>query len=292
VKRILKPRIKEFLEWKDRSEKELEKRFEIEKSYLKSQVNSLKLYTSWLKPYLIAAEQLKMKEPGKYPSLVKAFNTIILQLVLLGKKSLNIPAAVTAKELPPKFDRINFKRKYYSCVVIEFVFRGIPSRISQQAHYVFGGRAEVNFKAYALNDDELELLNKKLSEESIEESLKLIEGVTTESLEQIKEDIEYFLSEEKKPEEKEKKEGNVNPFYALIGGYNKKPEEKKEEVKVVKKDSYEESLLRALAETQAKETCYTIFDVYKKAHGMASLPIPPEFEEKPEESGWEKALNI
>src|SRR3989344_7557519 len=40
VKRILKPRIEEFLEWKKRSEAELKKRYEIEKSYLKNQLNS------------------------------------------------------------------------------------------------------------------------------------------------------------------------------------------------------------------------------------------------------------
>jgi len=55
VKRILKPRLHEFLEWKKRSEVELRKRFEIEKGYLKSQVNSLKLYTRWVKPYIVSA---------------------------------------------------------------------------------------------------------------------------------------------------------------------------------------------------------------------------------------------
>lgn len=293
VKRILKPRVQEFLEWRNRSEKELNKRFELERSYLKSQVNSLKLYTSWLRPYLMAAEQLKMQESGRYPALVKAFNTVILQLVLLGKTELNIPGAVTAKQLPPKFDRIKFKRKYYSCVVVEFVFRGIPSRVSQQAHYAFGGRATVNFKAYALNEQELAMLDKKLTEDSIEEGLKLIEGVTTESLGQIKEDIDHFLAGDEKKEE-EKKGEDVNPFFALFGGYNKKPEKKESiEIKIdkVKKDNYEESLLRALAEGGAKESCFSVFDIYKKAHGMASHP-PPELEEieTKREEGWPERL--
>src|SRR3990167_9207846 len=43
VKRILKPRVQEFFEWKKRSEIELKNRFEIEKTYLKSQVDALKL---------------------------------------------------------------------------------------------------------------------------------------------------------------------------------------------------------------------------------------------------------
>src|SRR3989344_621862 len=61
IKRILRPRIQEFNIWLGQSEKELRKRYELEKSYLKSQVNSLKLYARWAKPYLRAAQQLEMK---------------------------------------------------------------------------------------------------------------------------------------------------------------------------------------------------------------------------------------
>ena len=61
VKRILKPRVQEFFEWKKRSEQELRKRFEIEKTYLKSQVAALKLQSKWAKPYLKAAEKLTHK---------------------------------------------------------------------------------------------------------------------------------------------------------------------------------------------------------------------------------------
>src|SRR3989338_4932417 len=60
VKRILKARLEEFNEWEKNSEKELRKRFNIERSYLKSQVASLKYYTLWVKPYLVAAQKLGM----------------------------------------------------------------------------------------------------------------------------------------------------------------------------------------------------------------------------------------
>ena len=58
VKRILKPRIHEFNIWVTNSEQELRKRYEIEKTYLKSQVSSLKIYSRWAKPYLKAAQEL------------------------------------------------------------------------------------------------------------------------------------------------------------------------------------------------------------------------------------------
>lgn len=285
VKRILKPRVAEFLEWKKRSEAELKKRYEIERAYLKSQVGALKLYTRWTKPYLRAAAQLEMKET-KRPALVTVFNTMLLELALFGKNEVDVKEeAIEEKSLPLQFSKVKLRRKYYSCILVDFYFRGVPRRISpQQAHYTFGGRTEVTFKAYALNDDELKLLEKRLAESDINDALKLVEQTTGESLEQLREDIEYFLKEENE-EKEEKKTSDVNPFAALLGLYEKKEKsEKKEEEKQgkkktrkIRKDNYVESVVRKLAEKNARETCFKIFDVYKKAHAMPSHP-EPEFE--------------
>ena len=88
VKRILKPRILEFNHWLEQSEKELKKRYEIEKNYLRSQVNSLKLYSRWAKPYLKAAQELESQDLGREPALVKTFNTILLELTLFSKRKI------------------------------------------------------------------------------------------------------------------------------------------------------------------------------------------------------------
>jgi len=288
VKRVLKPRVREFLEWKKRSEMELKKRFEIEKQYLKSQVNSIKLYSRWAKPYLVAAEKLRMQEKKRETNLVDVFNTMLLELTILGKKEIDVFQETVHKNLPYEFRKLSekMKRKYYQCVLVEFVFRGIPQRVSaQQSHYAFGGRVEVYFKGYCLNEDEIALLNEKLGESDIEDALKLIEGTTTESLDQLREDIEYFLKtdEEKALEEKEKKKSeDVNPFAALFGFYGKKkPKEDKEQSKLeklkqkgVKKDNYSESLIRELGEQNSAEDCFNVFDIYKKAHQMPSHPSP------------------
>src|SRR3989338_437534 len=92
VKRILKARLMEYNEWEKNSEKELRKRFNIERSYLRSQVASLKHYTNWVKPYLVAAKKLGMKEfttsSGKYPSpnIVNSFSNMEIHLGLFGMK--------------------------------------------------------------------------------------------------------------------------------------------------------------------------------------------------------------
>ena len=290
VKRILRPRVLEFGDWLEHSEKELRKRYELERSYLQSQVNSMKLYARWAKPYLRAAQQLEVKEVGSEPALVKAFNTILLELILRGKQKIKPQEEALSGMLPKEFERLKIKRDYYFCTLVEFKFRGIPQRIAQQAHYAFGGRAEISFKAYVLNSEELEKFEEELEASDVEDVLKLIEGATGESLEKIQDEINFFLEEkdekEMREQESEKSEekstDQSNPFVALVGGYGKPGAEtgtRKDSGKKTgktkswwpEKESFaEEASLRPLAEEKAKETTFKIFDTYKKAHGMPS----------------------
>jgi hypothetical protein len=264
VKRIVKQRIHEFNTWVKESEGELRKRYELEKNYLRSQVNSLKLYSRWVKPYLHAAQQLEQRGQGTNPDLVKTFNTILLELVLLGKQEI---------KPPEEFGEMKTRRKYYSCVLIDFYFRGIPRKFTQRGDYTFGGRTEVTFNGYALNEDEIEKLKKELDNSDIADVLKLIEGSTGESLEKLQEEINFFLEE--KEEEKEKKKDDSNPFLAIIGHYEKKEnkaEEKSNKEEKIKPDNwFEENHLRKDAASAAKEKAFDMFDIYKKAHGMNSF---------------------
>lgn len=283
VKRILEPRIEEFLKWKELSEVELRKRFNIEKNYLKSQVNMLQLYSRWVKPYLKAASQLEMKDTGRNPAVVTAFNTLWLELTLFGKRKLEFEEAVISKDIPKGVKKP--KREYFSCVLVDFLFRGIPQKVGQ--HYVFGGRANVSFRAYALNNEELDLLEQELKKSDIEDIFRLMEGGTTESLDEMKKDIDYFLNKEdiEEKEKEEKKSNDANPFSALFSfrksrkeEEEKKEKDKKKEIKIeeIKKDSYVEGIIRKIASDSASESCFNVYDVYKKAHGMASHDSPWE----------------
>lgn len=288
VQRILRPRILEFNDWIEHSEGELRKRYAIEKSYLGSQVNSLKLYARWAKPYLRAAAQLEMKTEGmdKNPALVKAFNTILLELTLLGKQEIKPKEEAISGRFPRELEKIDYKREYSFISVVEFNFRGIPQRVSQQSHYAFGGRAEVHFKSYVLNSEEFEKFKEQLEISEVEDVLKLIEGSTGENIKQIQDEIDFFLKEDEpksQSEGKSKSGDSSNPFVALVGGYEssgvktedkgkgKKEEKKKPEEWWPEKENYiEQKILRPFAEEQAKEKTASLFETYKKAHGMAA----------------------
>jgi len=269
VKRILTPRVKEFNHWVVQSEKELLRRYEIQRNYLKSQVASLKLYSRWVKPYLKAAQQLQMKDPGREPDLVNMFNTIRMELTLLGKSKLNIEKSAASGDIPLNFKKMKPKRDYHSCILVDFNFRAIPRQ------GVFVGKSQITFRAYSLNDDELKKFEQELEKSDINDVFALIQGATDESLDQLKEDINNFLEEPEK--EKQKPKDESNPFKALIGGYNKKEKkqntvDKKEKIidKVRPDDWKEKTHLRKISAETAQDICFKLFNLYKKAHGMPS----------------------
>jgi len=285
VKRVVKSRINEFNVWLKESERELAKRYEMERKYLKSQVNSVKLYSRWAKPYMRSALQLEMKDNSSNPELVKTFNSILLELTLLGKSKLDVKSAAAEGTLPKEFAKLRPKkdfRDYAAYIVVDFKFRGIPQKTSPyQQHYVFGGRAEVTFTAYALNDEEIAVVKKQLAESDMGDALELIHGSTEGSLEEMQKDIDEFLNEEDIAEKKaaEKPKDTSNPFAALLGLYDKKGEKVAAKAaedsgklnRIPDKDKeLEKEYLRPMVSKTAVETAFSIFDIYKKAHGMAS----------------------
>ena len=279
VKRILKPRIHEFNIWAKHSHNELDKRYKIERTYLKSQVNSLKIYSRWARPYMKAAQDLEMGEAGRNPAMVKMFNSMLLELTLLGKHKLDIGEEAKLGNFPEFFSKEKFLKSvnetYHPCVLVDFNFRGIPNKTQQG--FVVGGKAEITFRAYALTGSEIEKIDEELKKSDINSALGLIEGTTDESLGNLQEDIDYFLSEEEEDEKEKRPKDTSNPFLALIGGYNPKgakKEEKKQKPKVSSPNLkwYEKEYFFPTITTSAKETAFGLFEIYKKAHGMASFP--------------------
>ena len=268
VKRILQQRVGEFFRWIPESEKELRKRYEIEKSYLRSQYNTVQLYARWAKPYLEAANKLEQRA-SPTAALVTAFNTVLFELVILGEAEYKPEDDVNKGDLPKVFKTASL-RKYLPIIIIEIKFRSVPERAGQQG-YGFRGRFEAVFTSYALNQDELKILKEEVEKDNFADIFALING-TTESLSQIKEDIDKFLSEDnedKKPE-KEERGDDTNPFSALFSFFKKeKPkEEKKDFSKGIPGDTEMEKAVRNQAIVKARQECRKIYDLYKKAHNM------------------------
>ena len=271
VKRILKSRLNEYLKWKGYSEKELTKRYNIEKSYLKSQINSLKHYTAWVKPYLIAAKKLGMANFStasgmSNPNIVNLFNNMEIQLSLFGKKELK------PERVNPAFRGLKLDKKYYSCIEVEIKFRTVPRAAQSQQGlvYVHSGRTELNFRAYSFSEKELEEINKL----QVEEDLELIEGMTDVSLKEIQEDIEHYLGKPEKEEEKKKEKIKFpSPFSGITEGFKQALKPLSYAAKIFKfkpalDKGFKEEQIKGAAKKQAEALLYVLYDVYKKSHGM------------------------
>ncbi|MGV8131743.1 MAG: hypothetical protein ACP5N7_06615 [Candidatus Pacearchaeota archaeon] len=292
VKKILIQRAEEFFLWIKESYSSLKQRYEIERNYLKSQVNMLKLYAKWVKPYLVAAQKLQQNYESKNAALVTAFNTMILELKLIATSPYDIKDDVAAGLLPDLFN--NYKgREYHKVLVLELDFRGIPQRVSQRGDWSFGGKVDIKFTSYALNEQELKVLNNELNKDDLKSVLGLVEGATKESLDQIDKDIRALTEgkedEEIDKEDKQKKEDAIRKkeekakgddfgLKALFSAFKikKKEKEKFDEKKTVNPapDNEYEKVVRSQCAIDSRSMCFTIFDTYKKAHGMPSHASP------------------
>src|SRR3989344_5136998 len=236
VKRILAPRLQEYLAWEKLSEAELTRRYKIEKSYLKSQVNSLKLYSQWARPYLKAAQQLTASD-YRTPNLVSIFNNMQVQLSVFGKKEAR-PSDVIRTPVPfvkNKYAAIKLDKRLYACVEVTMVFRTIPHTITRGetgTHYAQGGKVYMKFRAFGLDQDEV----KAVEEEELYQGLELIQSMTKESLESIQDEISKYIDrDENFPEAKEEKLERLQELLNTIDD-KKTAERVQKEIKELKKE--------------------------------------------------------
>jgi hypothetical protein len=256
VKSLLEKKLAEYLQWRKYSESELRKRYSIERNYLKSQIDSLKLYTKWARPYLRASQKLGMKEIGESklpnPDIVAAFNNMQMELSLFAKREIKPSSAF------PSYSKLEFDDKYYACLQVDFKYRTVPQSVKsgQSTHYAHLGTVDVYFTAYAMTDKEIE----KIEKEEVFEDMALVENLTDVSLKDLQDDIDKYMGKEEKP--KEEKEPFPNPFKGIS--------EMLKPIKLFKRKAgkYEIAKVREAANNAAKQNCLIIYDVFKKAHHM------------------------
>jgi hypothetical protein len=286
VRRILEQRLQDFYRWVKESELELRKRYEIEKIYLKSQVNTVKMYARWAKPYLRFAKQLEprmMMEPDVEPNaasttyLVNAFNTTLMQLTILALRKYEPTVDIGIGHLP---EMLRFKldecRDYYSCTLLDYKFRAYPERFGQGG-YGMRGRLELNWYSFCLNKDELKVLRREIEKDDFGDIYQAITGATDDSLGLIQKEIDEFLDETGE-EDKEEPE-DVNPFSALIGKggksgkKSKKDKDKKDEDPgpPIPSDKYIETGIRCMSIIESRKECRRAYNLFKRAFGMAAF---------------------
>ncbi|MEK6948432.1 MAG: hypothetical protein AABX19_04280 [Nanoarchaeota archaeon] len=271
VKTLLKRKLSEFVEWHRVSEQEIRTRYNVERKYLKSQEGTLKLYANWAKPYLKAANKLKMKEFDK-ANIVNAFSNMEFEIKLHGKREIK-PGSIHES-----FKEVVLERKYFSVVEITMHFRSVPSVMSGQGgrHYVHGGRTDISFKAYGLDDIELSAVESA----DFDEDLKLIGDYVGGSLDEISDEIAKYSSLDLSPKKEEKvvkksSGSNIeNPFAGIVASFSNMfaaPKFFDFSSDHNKKLDFLYTELSQKCKSDAEDKAYLVYNVYKKTHGMANV---------------------
>lgn len=300
VREVLARKLFQFLDWKEKTEKEINDRRKFVLAYLRQHFNTIRMYINWVKPYLRNIRQLEMSRDINDPHLLSTFETNKIEVELLGIKK-------TYTEITPNGFEIDREyRKYFPCIHVRIRFVALPEMAYQKEYQrgaVHMGRTEIYIKGYVSTMQQIEAYKKKLEEEDIEIITSL-----QESLMSMKDEITKYLNEaqeknipvlkeevievmEKTGAKKEKaiealkkagtvqgaifqikeqkpQEGFFEPFKAIIDGFKEilNLQSKKQEEKLPLKKSEEESE-KGKAKGDAGSLVWILYDVYKKSHG-------------------------
>ena len=183
---------------------------EIQRTLLRSKVETLALYARWLGPYLKEIRRLR-QESGGGAGLVKAFNTATIEVTLLAERPYPVKEDIDRGDLPRILLRAR-ERQYCPVLLVELKIRGAPER-TPGGGYIYRGQVEVVATSYALNQDELALLRREVEHDDFLEVIGTVVGNAEGTLSDIVGKIEALLSprvaEVETPD-------NPNPFTALF----------------------------------------------------------------------------
>lgn len=190
---------------------EVRARLDVERGQLRAQMDLLRLHAHWLQPWLRSAEELR--ERGSHRAdLVTAFNTALLDVVLLARRALPIEELIHGGELPRFFAKTPH-RNYTPALLVELRFRTAPRRVTTGTH-VFRGRMEACLTSYALHDEEVATLQRELERNEVGHLLNAVGVGSIASTEAMLADIERLLDPGKDKVEVPK-HSDPNPFFAL-----------------------------------------------------------------------------
>lgn len=240
---------------------------------LQSKVETLKLYSRWLAPYLRQVRQTGQQAKSK-ADWANLFNTAGMEIILLAERQYSVEEDVDAGTLP-KFVLKTPRRPCNPMLVIELKIRAAPERTPGRA-YGYRGRLELRLTSYALSQQELAVLRQEVERDDWREVIGAVAGNAAGTLSDIVDEIEDLVSprakEEPKPED-------TNPFTALFGFSKGKPSRALDSEgismnanpRLIRSDSDVEKVIRSQAILNARRRCLDFYTRCKQALKMACV---------------------
>ncbi|RLE43373.1 hypothetical protein DRJ48_01120 [Candidatus Woesearchaeota archaeon] len=220
VKEVLKRKLRQFYEWKKRTFAELKQRRRFTLKYLRQHYDTINLYISWIRPYLMNIERLQMdRRKMDSADMVSSFEGAMSEVEFLATKDMG---------------------EVHSCLLLNFVFRTRPSMVYHGEGYQRGpqhvGRVEMTIRGYAWDKQEIRNYIKMMEEENMQ-MLATIDKSLEEALNALGDELFKYLEEagekmggeEEQPPPKKKGfklsevkksvRGYVEPFTSVWAGF-------------------------------------------------------------------------
>ena len=262
VREVLKRKLRAFLAWKEHSFEELKNRRVFTLKYLRQHFEIIRMYMTWVKPYLKNIQRLQLDQSRTdTPDLIVAFESSMIEVEILAVK--------------PASGGVN------QCVLMHYLFRTRPEMNYSQEYQrgpIHLGRVEIDFRAYAWSNDEIEKY-KKLREHEDFKLLGVIDGSVRAAMEALGDELLRYLKEageefeEKKEDHKQVKKSG--PFMSVFQGFaeiftsfkakkeTKAPMKKKSQTAMMK-----DAIARKNAEESVKKVMWNTYHHFKKQHDM------------------------
>lgn len=245
-------------------------RLEDLRARLRQDVTSARLYARWLKPYLHAASRFEPRRES-HPALVSGFNTVLLEVALLALDRYEPQEDVDLGLLPKAVLR-SHRRGYYSVLLVEINFRGIPERL-KQGGYLYRGRTELRITSLALNEDEVRVLRELVERDNLGDLLRAVTEETDAELERLQAELNRVLEGKEASAPTPAVADDPNPFTALFSFFRSSPRpEPTSGAGDLQPDSDIEQVFRNQAILRAHRLGRTLYDRIKAAKGMAFCP--------------------
>lgn len=265
IKNLLKRKLYQYLVWKAETWIEIQQRRRFTLDYLRQHYHIIKMYMSWVKPYLkhirkLGADVSKMSSAD----LISAFEGNLIEIEILGQKT------------PEK------NKNVYSCILLTFQYRTRPEmQFALEGGYHRGplhmGETRIFCRAYAWTEKQIEAFKKMKDEEDFE-LIRSIDDSLRAAMDALKEDLDRYLSEaerlhkekeEKKPEPK--KLDLFEPFKEIGKGFTETftsilPQRKKKEGPTDAELENE----KKVAKSGASKELWQTYKNFKKAHRLLS----------------------
>ena len=267
VKRVLKRKLFSYLRWKEETFKEIKNRRTFTIKYLRQHFDIIKMYMSWVKPYLRTIRQMQNDEMKVASAdLISSFEGSMVEIEILGRK------------MPES------NKDVYACVLYHFDYRTRPSMNYQAEGYQRGplhvGEIRIDYRSYSWTAEDIANY-KKMKELEDLDLMATVDGSVKAAMEALGDDLDKYLKEagdtgfkSREPESKEKPKPKTvfEPFGSIFAGFGEllgiggvkapKPE--------TKKDAFKLSKEKKNAESEAIGGMWLSYKNFKKAHKMVT----------------------